>query len=271
MTDLHYDIRGRGPVLLVIPGGAGDPTALAPMADVLADHFTVVTYDPLGLAHGRLGLPVADQRVEDWSEGARRVLDAVLPESESAYVFGTSAGSVPALDLLARHPERLRHVIAHEPPCVGLLPDGARQQAAFREVCDVYRTEGLAAAGARMIAVLEERAPEDSTPVGQPLSREEELTNPMALMLAHVLRPFTSYTPKAEPPPQHARLTVAAGIDSRSQLLHRNAQFLADELHGDFAEFPGGHIGTIQHPVAFAERLTETLLPVTAPGASPTS
>lgn len=269
MTDLHYDTRGSGPVLLVIPGGAGDPTALGPLADTLAEHFTVVTYDPLGLAHGHLGLPVADQRVEDWSEGARRVLDAVLPEGESAYVFGTSAGSVPALDLLARHPERLRHVVAHEPPCVGLLPDGARQQAAFREVCDVYRAAGLEAAGARMIAVLEERAPEDGIPVGQPLSREEELTNPMALMLAHVLRPFTSYMPKAGPPP-HVRLTVAAGTDSRGQLFHRTAQFLADELHGDFVEFPGGHIGPVQQPVAFAEGLTETLLTVTAPGVSPT-
>ncbi|WP_052424754.1 alpha/beta fold hydrolase [Streptomyces fulvoviolaceus] len=268
MTDLHYDTRGSGPFLLVIPGGAGDPTALDPMADVLAEHFTVVTYDPLGLAHGHLGLPVADQRVEDWSEGARRVLDAVLPEGESAYVFGTSAGSVPALDLLTRHPERLRHVIAHEPPCVGLLPDGARQQAAFREVCDVYRAEGPAAAAARMTAVLEERVPEDSAPVGQPLSREEELTNPMALMLAHVLRPFTSYMPKAEPP--HVRLTLAAGTDSRGQLLYRNAQILADTLHGDFVELPGGHIGTVQHPAAFAEGLVKTLLTVTAPGVSPT-
>jgi len=28
MTRLHYDVRGKGPVLLIIPGGAGHPMAL---------------------------------------------------------------------------------------------------------------------------------------------------------------------------------------------------------------------------------------------------
>lgn len=158
MTDPHYDITGHGPLLLLLPGGAGHPMGLGPMTEALAGHFRVVTYDHLGLAHGRLGEPVEDQRVQDWSDGARRVLDATLPEGGTAYVLGTSAGAIAALDLLARHAERLRHVVAHEPPCVGVLPDGARQQAAFREICEVYRTKGLAAAGALMTAVLEDRA-----------------------------------------------------------------------------------------------------------------
>lgn len=91
MTDPYYDITGDGPVLLIVPGGAGHPMGLGPVTDALSAHFTVVTYDPLGLAHGRLGEPVEDQRVQDWSDGARRVLDEVLAEGESAYVFGTSS------------------------------------------------------------------------------------------------------------------------------------------------------------------------------------
>ncbi|MFK4102073.1 alpha/beta fold hydrolase [Streptomyces sp. NPDC019531] len=257
MTDPHYDITGHGPVLLIVPGGAGHPMGLGPMTDALSAHFTVVTYDPLGLAHGRLGEPVTDQRVQDWSDGARRVLDATLPEGESAYVFGTSAGAIAALDLFARHAERLRHVVAHEPPCVGVLPDGARHQAAFREVCEVYRAKGLAAAGALMTAVLEEREAGE-LPEGQPLSREEELVSPMALSLAHVIGPFTSYVPEAGP--SRARLTLAAGNDSRGQLLYRTAEFLAKDRQADFVEFPGGHLGILQDASGFAERLTRTLL-----------
>ncbi|MFF1718462.1 alpha/beta fold hydrolase [Streptomyces sviceus] len=257
MTDLHYDITGHGPVLLLIPGGAGHPMGLDPMTNALSAQFTVVTYDPLGLAHGRLGEPVEDQRVQDWSDGARRVLDETLPEGESAYVFGTSSGAIAALDLLARHTERLRHVVAHEPPCVGVLPDGARQQAAFGEVCDVYRARGRAAGGALMTAVLEEREAGE-LPEGQPLSREEELATPMALFLRHVIRPFTAYVPEAGP--SQARLTVAAGTDSRGQLLHRTAEFLAKAQQADFVEFPGGHLGVLQHPVDFAARLARTLL-----------
>ncbi|MEU9167239.1 alpha/beta hydrolase [Streptomyces sp. NPDC048420] len=259
MTDPHphYDVTGHGRVLLLIPGGAGHPMGLDAITDVLCAHFTVVTYDPLGLAHGRLGEPVADQRVQDWSDGARRVLELTLPEGESAYVLGTSAGAVAALDLLARHPERLRHVVAHEPPCVGVLPDGVRQRARFGEVCDVYRAQGLAVAGALMTAVLEEREA-GVLPAGQPLSREEELVNPMALSLAHVIGPFTSYVPAAGPSSVH--LTLGAGVDSRGQLLYRTAEFLAKDRQTDLVEFPGGHLGILQHPAGFAEQLTRTLL-----------
>ncbi|WP_329294702.1 alpha/beta hydrolase [Streptomyces pseudovenezuelae] len=263
MTDPYYDITGDGPVLLIVPGGAGHPMGLGPVTDALSAHFTVVTYDPLGLAHGRLGEPVEDQRVQDWSDGARRVLDEVLAEGESAYVFGTSAGAIAALDLHARHADRLRHVVAHEPPCVGVLPDGARRQAGFREVCEAYRTKGLAAAGALMTAVLEEREA-GAPPEGRPLSREEELASPMALQMAHVIGPFTSYVPEAGP--SQARLTVAAGTDSRGQLLYRTAEFLAKAQQADFAEFPGGHLALLQHPVAFADLLTRTFL-----GAGPRS
>jgi pimeloyl-ACP methyl ester carboxylesterase len=260
---LHYDVTGTGPVLLLIPGGAGHPMGLGPMTEALAGRFTVVTYDPLGLAHGRLGAPVEDQRPQDWSDGARGVLDATLPDGESAYVHGISAGGVAALDLLARHPARLLHVVAHEPPCVSVLPDGARQRAGFLEVCDVYRDRGLAAAGARMTALLEERAA-GQLPEGQPLSREEELASPMAISLAHVLRPFTAYIPTAAP--SGPRLTLTAGTDSRNQLLYRTAELLAKDLHGDFVETPGGHLGAAQHPVAYAEQLTRTLLGADVPG-----
>ncbi|MFI9344629.1 alpha/beta fold hydrolase [Streptomyces sp. NPDC052773] len=257
MSDHDHDICGEGPVLLVLPGGAGHPMGLGPLTQRLAECFTVVTYDPLGLAHGRLGRPVPDQRVEAWSDGAREVLDAVLPDGESAYVLGTSSGAVAALDLLARHPRRLRHVVAHEPPCVTVLPDGARQRAAFREVYDTYRAAGPAAAAARLTAVLEERAP-DALPEGRPLSPTEEPTSPLALFLAHVLVPFTSYVPDLPTPPSPTpRLTLAAGETSRGRLLHRTAEFLARRAGSGFAELPGGHLGALEHPVAFADRLTE--------------
>lgn len=263
MTEpLHYDIEGHGPVLLIIPGGAGHPMGFDKVTGVLADRFTVVTYDPLGLAHGRLGEPVGDQQVEAWSDGARRVLQEVLPEGESAYVLGTSSGGITALDLLARHPERLSHVVAHEPPCVGVLPDGARQQALFREVYDTYRAAGLQAAGARLGAVLAETEPEPHVDP-QPLTPQEELANPMALFLSRVLRNFTAHAPDLTAlAGSSARLTLAAGTDSRGQLLYRTAQFLAEDTGSRFVEFPGGHVGVAEHPVDFAGLLAETLVPV---------
>lgn len=230
MTEpLQYDVAGSGPVLLVLPGGAGHPMGLGPLAERLAAQFTVVTYDPLGLAHGRLGLPVPEQRAAYWSEGAHRVLEAVLPEGGSAHVFGTSSGAIAALDLLARHPGRLAHVVAHEPPCVTVLPDGQER-----------RTE--------LIAQLD--GP------GRPPA-EGGTATPYGVFLARVLRPFTSYLPSFTASP--GGLTLAAGTDSRGGSLYRTSVSLAERLGGAFLEFPGGHLGTVDHPVAFADLLADTL------------
>ncbi|MEW1776798.1 alpha/beta hydrolase [Streptomyces sp. NPDC086777] len=223
MSDLHYDVTGSGPVLLVLPGGAGHPMGLGPFTERLAPHFTVVTYDPLGLAHGRLGDPVADQTVRDWSEGAHRVLAEVRAPGESAYVFGTSSGGIAALDLTARHPDRLRHVVAHEPPCVTLLPDGERLRAELVEQLGGSR-------------------PAPGTP--------------MAVFLDHVLGPFTAY----RPPAALRRLTIAAGIDSKGQLLHRTAESVAEHTGAAFTEFPGGHLGVLEDPAGFADRVARALL-----------
>ncbi|MET7882875.1 alpha/beta fold hydrolase [Streptomyces avermitilis] len=267
MTDLYYEVCGGGPVLLVVPGGAGHPMGLDGMTERLATRFTVVTYDPLGLAHGRLGEPVEDQRVRTWSEGARRVLDAVLPDGESAYVFGSSSGAIAALDLLARHPQRLRHVVAHEPPVVAVLDDAAVQQAMFTEVYEVYRAAGLEAAAARLGAGLTERTPDELPGDAQPPSPADELSHPMPLFLTRVLRQFTAYEPDLTAlTALSPRLTLGAGVDSRGQLLHRTASLAAELSGSGFAEFPGGHVGAVEHPVEFAEQLAETLLPACAPG-----
>ncbi|MFE2831942.1 alpha/beta fold hydrolase, partial [Streptomyces mirabilis] len=118
--DGHYDVRGSGPLLLIIPGGAGHPMGLEGAVARLSERFTVVTYDPLGLSRGPLDGPVGDQRVEVWSDRAHRLLDSLLPDGESARVFGSSSGGIVALDLLARYPQRLRRVVAHEPPSIGV-------------------------------------------------------------------------------------------------------------------------------------------------------
>ena len=248
----HHDVSGSGPVLLVMPGGAGHPMGLEGAVARLAERFTVVTADPLGLSRGPLEGPVEDQRVEAWSDHAHRLLDALLPDGESAYVFGSSSGAIAAVDLLARHPHRLRHVVAHEPPSVEVLPDAARQRAMFAEVDEIGRTEGLGAAMARLQAGLEGTAWEGA-PTAVP---DPDPDSPMGVFLGHVLLPFTSYAPDLAALKTHsARLTLGAGHDSPGQLPYRTAAALAELSGADFTEFPGGHLGVLQHPAAFADRL----------------
>ncbi|MEU3839540.1 alpha/beta hydrolase [Streptomyces sp. NPDC028635] len=256
MTEPFHDVHGSGPVLLVLPGGAGHPMGLDALTGRLAERFTVVVLDPLGLAHGRLGQPVAEQRVADWSEAAHRVLDSVLPADGSACVLGFSSGAVAALDLLARHPRRLRHVVAHEPPCVAALPDGRLRHEGFRAVYDTYRRAGLTAAGARLAAELDGRPAPERAP-GPPPAPGAEWESPMGVFLARVLVPFSGYVPPGHLPA--GRLTLAAGTASRGQLPHRTAAFLAERHGSRLLELPGGHLGAAEHPEAFADGVVEAL------------
>jgi len=51
---LYYQVRGSGPLLLLLQGGGGDADASERMAGPLLGHFTVVTYDRRGLSRSRL-------------------------------------------------------------------------------------------------------------------------------------------------------------------------------------------------------------------------
>ena len=53
-ANLYYEVRGSGPVLLMMPGGPADASAFRSIVGHLATHYTVVTYDPRGLSRTKL-------------------------------------------------------------------------------------------------------------------------------------------------------------------------------------------------------------------------
>ncbi|MEU8827684.1 alpha/beta hydrolase [Streptomyces sp. NPDC048636] len=271
---LHYEVRGSGPVLLLIPGGSADAALFDAVAPVFTDRWTVVSYDPRGMSRSPLDGPPEDQRVERHGEDAHQLLERVAPDGAPVCVFGTSSGAIAALDLLARHPERLRRVVAHEPPLVELLPDAERHRALFAEVHAAYRREGVAAAMATMSAGTgggeresERRAADrpQSPPVDDvlpphlaPMVSRMHANTPY--FLEHILRRFTAHLPDVAALERVAdRLVPAAGRESRGQLLRRPAALLAERFGGEVVEFPGGHVGIAEHPVEFAEVLATTL------------
>src|SRR5438874_12956234 len=75
---LYYEVRGSGPVLLMMPGGPADATTFRRMEERLAADYTVVTYDPRGLSHSTEHEPLDDSRmVEIYADDAHRLLAAV--------------------------------------------------------------------------------------------------------------------------------------------------------------------------------------------------
>ncbi|MEV8624827.1 alpha/beta hydrolase [Streptomyces sp. NPDC051079] len=268
---LRYETRGTGPVLLLIPGGAGDAGLYEGMADLLAGAgYTVVSYDQRGLSRSPLDGPLADQRVEVWAEDARAVLDAVVPDGEAAYVYGGSSGAIVALALLAAHPGRLRRVVAHEPPLVELLADPGPYRAHFAEVRELHRTQGLGPAMARFAETPDGRRPEPAA--GQRRHAElPEAIRPMAsrmaanmpVFLEHVLCPFSSSAPDLDGLRAAAgKLVLGVGRESDGQeALVGPARRIAEVTGAAAVVFPGGHLGCVERPEEFAEALLTAMRP----------
>ncbi|MFJ3876965.1 alpha/beta fold hydrolase [Streptomyces sp. NPDC090077] len=259
---LHYEVRGRGPLLLLIPGGSGGAASFDGIADGLAAEYTVATYDPRGMSRSTLDDPEAEQSVAEHADDALRILERLSP-GEPARVFGSSSGAITALHLLTAHPERVRRLVAHEPPVVEVLPDAAEHRVLLARVRATFRAEGLMPAMAVFAAGL--KKPGDTTEPKaatalppQAAARAEQTMTNLPYFVGRILPGFMSYAPDVHRLEALSdRLVLACGEDSRGELPYRPAAFLADHLGTELRHFPGGHTGLTTHPAEFGALLRE--------------
>ena len=98
---LHYEVRGRGP-LVVLVGAPMDAAAFAPLADLLAADHTVLTTDPRGINRSSVDDPDRDSTPELRADDLARLLTHL--DAGPAAVLGSSGGAVSALALAAGPP-----------------------------------------------------------------------------------------------------------------------------------------------------------------------
>src|SRR3954453_1439527 len=94
-TEIAYDRVGDGPALVLVGAAWNDRMSAAPLAQLLADDFTVYTYDRRGRGDSGDTAPYAVEReIEDLTA----VIDAA---GGSAFAFGVSSGAALALEATA--------------------------------------------------------------------------------------------------------------------------------------------------------------------------
>ncbi|MBV9026172.1 MAG: alpha/beta hydrolase [Streptomycetaceae bacterium] len=257
---LHYEVRGRGPLLLLIPGGTGGAASLDGISDDLAAEYTVATYDPRGMSRSTLDNPEAEQRVAEHADDAFRILERLSP-GEPARVFGASSGAIAALHLLTIHPERLERFVVHEPPVVEVLPDAAEHRALIARVQATLRAQGLMpamavfAAGLKKYGDTTEPEAEIKLPPQAAARAEQTMVN-LPYFVGRIVPSFMSYAPDIHRLEALSdRLVIACGQESCGELPYRSAAFLAERLGIQPQHFPGGHTGLTTHPAEFSELL----------------
>jgi pimeloyl-ACP methyl ester carboxylesterase len=115
---LYYERGGTGPLLLLI-GSPMDSSGFTPLAGVLSDRYTVITYDPRGTGSSTSEDTDQDVTPELQADDVYRLLTEL--GGEPADVFGSSGGAVVGLALVTAHPGQVRTLVAHEPPVIELL------------------------------------------------------------------------------------------------------------------------------------------------------
>jgi pimeloyl-ACP methyl ester carboxylesterase len=236
------------------PMGASGFATIAPL---LAEAYTVVTYDPRGFARSTIDDPDQDAKPDLLADDVRRVLEAV--GKVPAHVFGSSGGAVTGLALVARFPSHVDTLIAHEPPLALLLPEAEEAQAGMHGIYDTYRDSGISAAWERFSSFIGMNIrPHDDGADPQPQSAEAVATSER--FFGHGLLPIALYRPdfsalQAAP----ARVMVAGGTTSKGELAQRTAVALAEHLGTPLIAFPGGYAGFVNESKEFAAVLRRTL------------
>jgi clorobiocin biosynthesis protein CloN7 len=262
---LYYERRGSGPLLLMI-GSPMDSSGFTPLASALADRYTVVTYDPRGIANSSREDTTQDVTPTQQADDVHRLLSAL--GAGPVDLFGSSGGAVVGLALVTVHPDQVRTLVAHEPPVTELLPDSDQRRAEIDDIYDTYRAEGadkamqkfMAHAGLSQGPAQQADAPQWE-PSAEQVARMRATTDHF---LAHLLRPTTRYRPDIQAlRAASTRVVVAGGATSKGQLANRTAVALADQLGTTVVDFPGDHGGFLALPEQFGRELDKVLTETT--------
>ena len=250
---LCYDVRRSDatsePVLLLI----GSPMGAAGFV-ALAGHFTdrtVVTYDPRGAGRSKRTDGASQTTVEEHAEDLHRLIDVL--GAGPVDIFASSGGAVNALALVARYPDQVRVLVAHEPPTAQELSDRDAVLAMCEAIKETYLREGLGAGMAKFIAMVSYDGPIPAGFADQPGPDPASFGLPTAddgsrddALLRLNMPSCPAYQPDfdallAAP----ARVVIGIGATSSTALAGRAAVAVAERLGAEPVTFPGGHDGFV--------------------------
>lgn len=247
---LSHDVTGTGPLLLLIPGGAMDSTPFTGLAAALSDRFTVVRYDARGIGGSAFTGDPHPITVAGQADDALALIDALSPD-EPAFVFGSSGGALTGLDLVTRYPERVRRLVAHEPPLNGL--DGGDTPAEDDELLRIHREQGPAAA---TVAFLRVTGLDGGTPA-DPDHLPPGLVSNFDVFYRWMFEAISAF--RADVGTLRSRPVVVGVGESSDQVAERSARELARLLGREPVTFVGDHVGFGEDPERFAKELEPLL------------
>ena len=273
---LAYDVLGElapEAVPLMLIGSPMDASGFTTLASLFTDR-TLVTYDPRNTGRSTREDPTSAVTPAQHAEDLHAVVQAVGPVD----MFASSGGAVNALALVAKYPDDVRVLVAHEPPAGGTLRDRDALRAVCSDIVSTYDSAGIGPAMAKFIELVMHRGQLDSgylqRPVpdpsvfGLPTTDDGTRTDPM---IANLRGGTADFVPDVDAL-KSVSTTIVVGVGEESggpsegEMAGRAGYAVAALLGIDATVFPSGHSGFLGgefgqtgKPVEFAARLREVL------------
>ncbi|MFE1483712.1 alpha/beta fold hydrolase [Streptomyces sp. WY228] len=273
---LVYDVRGplptadgRPPLFLI--GHPMDASGFAALAARFPDR-TVVTYDPRGLGRSTRQDGRVDWTPEILADDVHAVVAAL--GAGPVEMFASSGGAVTALALVARHPDDVTTLVAHEPPLNTITPDGPAAVRARAGVRDAYEQRGWGAGMAAFVAMTSwegeftdayfARPAPDPAAFGMPAEDDGSRDDPLLSDRSWAVSDHRPDVDAIAAAP--TRVVIAVGEESRAVQTGRTSDAAAELLGQRVTVFPSHHGGFLDgefgypgKPDEFAARLREVL------------
>ena len=243
---------GQGPYLIMIHGVACDGHYFDEAAGYLQDMFTVVTYDRRGYSESTAAED-ADMSVEMQAEDLAAIVHAL--GTERAYICGSSAGGLIAVEFLRRYPEKVTAMMIHETP-VGITE-------AYQKWLDDWLSDMESAVGEKkvlraMITFIHELGGVDKeAPFNE---RWGQALENLKVFLYREMENFLHYgnrLPKESPDHSSVPVTVAAGREDIEGICSKYGKEVAAYLQADFMRVPGYHNLPYDRAEVFAKIVKE--------------
>jgi pimeloyl-ACP methyl ester carboxylesterase len=258
-TRLYYEIRGSGAPVLLISGATGDAGHYDQVTDLLADKFTVVTYDRRGNSRSPRPVGWRSTSIEEQADDAAALLKAL--DLVPATVFGSSFGAIIALGVAIRHPEVAQGVILHDAaPNVALSNPDAVIKSLQPIIESGMAKSGPAGATEALFRLL---AGDSAFEHLDPSLRDRMLRNGEVLFGLE-FNPFIAYDPgDGALSGLKIPVEVLTGAESPT-FFHEAATWLATRLGEKAQQVPGGHTPSFDRPRELANVLGPLITQMTS-------
>jgi pimeloyl-ACP methyl ester carboxylesterase len=140
---LHYWYQGTGPLITFIPGGNGHGRQYNNMIALFSDKYTCMTFDRRQMSASQVKV----NKMFSHTQAARDVKAIIQAMGfKKSIIFGNSLGGIIAFQFAIDFPEMVDHLISHEAPTFGLLPDASALYDYFCSLYELSKTSIPAAA-----------------------------------------------------------------------------------------------------------------------------